>query len=143
MANPDIQQLSEGAFKYGPFFFSILFVIFLTRWAYKKYDTAVTHVPPLDQRDKNINRTMFLTTFLFGVVLVVVSIVWWWWFKPDVYFFRGEIRNLQQQEDIASDVYYLKRELRASIAEDPQDLLRNEHFVIFQSHPFRNGQQFE
>ncbi|HXP82476.1 MAG TPA: hypothetical protein VN976_21440 [Verrucomicrobiae bacterium] len=144
MGNPDIQQLSEGAFKYGPFFFSILFVIFLTRWAYKKYDAAVKHAPPLDQKDQNINRTMFLTTFLFGIMLVVVSIVWWWWFKPSEYFFRGEIQNLQPQEDIASDVYYLKREDRSHIAnEDPSDLLRNEHFVIFQTRPFRKGQVFE
>jgi hypothetical protein len=144
MNSQDIQQLTEGAFKYGPFFFSILFVIFLTRWAYKKYDTAVTHVPPLDQRDRNINRTMFLTTFLFGIVLVVVSITWWWWFKPNVYFFRGQIRNLQQQEDIASDLYYLKREIRDTLSHaDAEGLLRNEHFVIFQSHPFQKGQTFE
>ena len=132
MTNPDIQQLTEGAFKYGPFFFSILFIIFLTRWAYRKYDSAVQHVPPLDQRDKAINRAMFLTTFLFGLFLVVVSIVWWWWFKPGVYFFRGNIRNLQPQEEIASDSYYLKREVRQSLSEeDAVGLLRNVNILSF------------
>src|SRR5947209_3281008 len=125
MEHQNIQQLAEGAFKYGPFFFSILFVIFLTRWAYKKYDAAVTHDPPLAQGDRNINRTMFLTTFFFGIVLVVVSITWWWWFKPNAYFFRGQIRNLQQQEDIASDLYYLRREVRPALSnEDAASLLR-------------------
>jgi hypothetical protein len=142
MADQNIQQLADAAFKYGPFFFSVLFVIFLTRWAYKKYNAAVAHVPALDQRDKDINRTMFLTTFFFGIVLVVVSIVWWWWFKPGVYFFRGEIRNLQPQEELASDLYYLRREVRAVMSPE-EDLLRNEHFVIFQTHPFKQGQQFE
>jgi len=142
MGDQNIQQLADAAFKYGPFFFSILFVIFLTRWAYKKYDAAVAHVPTLDQRDKDINRTMFLTTFFFGIVLVVVSIVWWWWFKPGVYFFRVEIRNLQPEDELAADLYYLRREVRAVMSPE-EDLLRNEHFVILQTHPFKTGQQFE
>jgi hypothetical protein len=65
-------------------------------------------------------------------------------FKPGAYFFKGQIRNLQPQEDIASDIYYLKREVRGALSnEDATGLLRNEHFIIFQSHPFRRGQTFE
>jgi hypothetical protein len=144
MGNPDIEALTEGAFKYGPFFFSILFVIFLTRWAYKKYNSAIAQNPPLDEKDKKINRALFLITFLFGIALVIVSIVWWWWFKPNVFVFKGEIQNLQPEDEIASDVYYLRRELRVPLAnEDAVGLLRNEHFIIFRPKPFWKGQTFE
>jgi hypothetical protein len=144
MPNQNIQELSEAAFKYGPFFFSILFVIFLTRWAYKKYSIAVSQVPALSPQDLKINRTMFLSTFFFGIMLVVVSIVWWWWFKPSVNLFIGKIQNLQPQEEVAADVYYLKRQSRAPLSdEDVVGQLRNEEFVIISPRPFRKGQTFE
>jgi hypothetical protein len=143
MSNQNIQQLAEQAFKYGPFFFSVLFVIFLTRWAYKKYSTAIAQVPAIEEADKKINRTMFMSTFFMGLALVVVSVIWWWWFKPGVYLFVGKIQNLQPQEEVAADLYYLKREYRGPISEeDTIGQLRNEEFVILRTSPFRDGQSF-
>src|SRR5713101_1887060 len=143
MANQNIQQLAEQAFKYGPFFFSVLFLIFLTRWAYKKYSTAIAQVPAIEGADKKINRTMFMSTFFMGLALVVVSVIWWWWFKPGVYLFVGKIQNLQPQEEVAADVYYLKREYRGALSEeDTIGQLRNEEFVILRPSPFREGQSF-
>src|SRR5713101_1554310 len=143
MANQNIQQLAEQAFKYGPFFFSVLFLIFLTRWAYKKYSTAIAQVPAIEGADKKINRTMFMSTFFMGLALVVVSVIWWWWFKPGVYLFVGKIQNLQPQEEVAADVYYLKREYRGALSEeDTIGQLRNEEFVILRPSPFRKGQSF-
>lgn len=145
MGNQDINQWTENAFKYGPFFFSILFVIFLTRWAYKKYDKAITKNPPLDLKDKTINRTMFMTTFIFGLILVVVSVVWWWWFKPDTYVFKGRIRNVQPQEEFyaTAEDFYVKKLPHPSITdEENQGLLRDDRFIILKPHPFRKAQPF-
>src|SRR6266436_6217920 len=143
MSSQELQQLAELAYKFGPFFFSILFVMFLTRWSYKNYSAAVSQNPPIDPTDKKINRTMFVTYLFVGVALVALSVTWWWFFKPGVYLFIGKIKDLQPQDEIAADIYYLKCQYRGPLsAEDSIGQLRDEEFIIVGTHPFKKGQSF-
>ena len=51
--------------------------------------------------------------------------------------------NLQPQDDIAADSCFLRREMRTSLGDPSEGLLRNEHFLIVKTHPFKRGEKFE
>jgi hypothetical protein len=139
----NLSKLSELALQYGPFFFSVLFVLGVMRWAYKVFkETSTRTNPPASKKDLSTARLVFLGTFFFGLVLVVVSVTWWLWFRPTIYVYQGEIIDLQEYETLApaSENVYFRSEPKASIDGIP---LRNEHFVIVQNSPIHKGQTFD
>lgn len=141
MKNMDISQLVELGYQYGPFFFSILYVVFVSRWAYAKYKENMRAInPPTAERDIATVRAIFVASFTIGVVLVAFSVWWWWAYRPQTYLFRGEIRDLQDYEQLASEGMYFRVEPKATI---DGVSLRNEHFALIQVAPFRKGQVFE
>jgi hypothetical protein len=143
MNSENLSKLSELALQYGPFFFSILFVLGVMRWAYKVFkETSTRTNPPASQRDLSTVRLVFLGTFFFGLMLVVVSVVWWLGFRPKIYAYQGEIIDLQEYETLvpASEKVYFRAEPKESIDGIP---LRNEHFLIVQNSPISMGQSFD
>jgi hypothetical protein len=141
MKNMDISQLVELGYQYGPFFFSILYVVFVSRWAYAKYKENMRATnPPTAERDIATVRAIFVASFTIGVVLVAFSVWWWWAYRPQTHLFRGEIRDLQDYEQLASEGIYFRVEPKATI---DGVSLRNEHFALIQVAPFRKGQVFE
>ena len=141
MASIDYSNLSSTAMQYGPFFFSLLFVLGVTRWGYKifKETNAGANTTP---KIFNTVRLVFLGSFFFGLVLVGVSVTWWLRSRPTLFVFRGEIVDLQEYEKLApaSDKLYFRREPKEIIDEIP---LRNEHFLIMQDAPLHRGDTFE
>jgi hypothetical protein len=130
MSPENLSKLSEVALQYGPFFFAVLFVLGVTRWAYKVFKeiNAKTN-PPATPKELSTARLVFLGTFFFGLSLVVVSVVWWLGFRPKIYAFHGEIINLHDYETLApvSEDLYFRVERKEPIDDIP---LRNEHFLV-------------
>ena len=140
MGSEHYSNLSGLALQYGPFFFALLFVLGVTRWAYSAFkENNAANTPP---KAFNTVRLVFLCTFFFGLVLVAVSVAWWLRSRPAIYVFRGEIVDLRDYEKLASatDKLYLRKEPK-----DPIDdiALRNEHFLVVQDSPLRKGDSFD
>ncbi len=74
MNSDALTKLVELAFQYGPFFFSVWFLVGITRWAYKKY-----HVATPDE--KPTLKAIFLVSFCVGTMLVIVSVIWWFIYR--------------------------------------------------------------
>ena len=142
--NPEnLSKLSEIALQYGPFFFAVLFVLGVMRWAYKVFkETNAKTNPPATPKELSAARLVFLGTFFFGLALVVVSVVWWLGFRPRIYAFLGEITNLHDYETLApaSENLYFRAEPKDPIDGIP---LRNEHFVIVRNSPLNKGEIFD
>lgn len=143
MNSENLSKLSELAIQYGPFFFSILFMLGVMRWAYRVFkETSTRTNPAASPRDLSTVRLVFLGTFFFGLMLVVVSVVWWLGFRPKIYAYQGQIIDLQEYETLvpASENVYFRTEPKESIDGIP---LRNEHFLIVQNSPISKGQSFD
>ncbi len=139
--NPDTAtKLAESAYQYGPMFFAVLFLLSVTRWAYKPFkETTSRTQPPPSPKEVATVRQVFFGSFIFGLVLVVVSVVWWIGYRPRIFVFRGEIQDLQEYESLAAEGVYFRTEPKAIL--DGMSL-RNEHFAIIQDSAFKSGQVF-
>jgi hypothetical protein len=139
--NPDYSAWVSLAFQYGPFFFTLLYLYGVTRWAHQQFVSAST-ARPIDPKRVATTRWVFAASFVVGVGLTVASVYWWWRYRPQEFVFHGEIRGLRSYEYVNSPKMYRKSEPRPKLGNDPENY-RDEHFVILQSSPFKNGQQFE
>jgi hypothetical protein len=129
-----IPEFTRLAFQYGPFFFAVLFSVFVTLTARRAYVKATG--PKV-----NVHRLVYLTTFYLGIALILGSVIWWFFHQPSYHIYRGSIKNLNDYEKIISPSLYFKPILLPKIDEDtPQ--FREEHFVIIQSNPFIRDQEF-
>ncbi|HXM65984.1 MAG TPA: hypothetical protein VN911_04570 [Candidatus Acidoferrum sp.] len=141
MSTDTASKLTELAFQYGPFFFAVLFVLGVTRWAYKVFKEVTTRTQPVPSpKDLATARIIFVGSFVVGILLVAASVVWWLGYRPRTFVFRGEIQDLQEYESLASDGMYFKTEIKSDIDGIP---LRNEIFAVISDAPFMTGQVFE
>src|SRR5260370_21105005 len=100
MASEDYSNLSGLALQYGPFFFALLFVLGVTRWAYGAFkENNAANTSP---KAFNTMRLVFLCSFFFGLVLVVVSVSCWLRSRPAIYVFRDEIVDPRHYDKQAS-----------------------------------------
>lgn len=136
------QRWLDLAAGYGPTFFSMLFLLVISRWSYKNYDRAVQRKDPApDATEKSTLQRTFLASFVVGILLTGASLVWFFFYKPKLYVFTGEIEELQQYERLNSDKVYLRSRPLAQLAPDDPPL-RNEEFAVVSSEPFVQGQIF-
>lgn len=143
MPSEMISRLIGLAWQYGPFFFSIWFLIVISRWCYRNYDRAcVRPNPPATQEELRSLKWIFITSFAVGTILVLASVVWWFGYKPKEYVYKGVIRKLQGYEWVTSDKLYFRTEPLPALPGDPSPL-RNEHFAVIESRPFEKGEMFE
>ena len=129
-----IPEFTRLAFQYGPFFFAVLFSVFVTLTARRAYVKATGS-------KVSVHRLVYLTTFYLGIALILGSVIWWFFHQPSHHIYRGSIKNLKDYEKIISPSLYFKPILLTQIDEDtPQ--FREEHFIILQSKPFIRDQEF-
>jgi hypothetical protein len=67
----ETSKLASIAVQYGPFFFSILFCIVLSKWGYSIYKNANVRVEPKPASKQEINTYRYYFAFItiFGVIL--------------------------------------------------------------------------
>lgn len=137
-----IGLLTETFFKYGPFFISLLFTIYITRWAHKIYRNANIRVKPkATKKELDTYRNYFYATFVFGFILVIVSIVWWLNYQSSWHVYKGYISGLDDYAKIYSEELYIKQKL---IVIDPNlPKVREDHFIRVQEQPLESNQKFK
>jgi hypothetical protein len=129
-----LRDLVEAAQQYGPFFFSIWFLYAFAKWSYKNYAAIATLEGRTDQERQN-HWLYFVSSTIFGCVLVVVCTVWWIMNRPQMYIFTGEIDNVDTDSSISSPEVYV----REWIGEDSEKEI---YFVAISPQPFEKGQKF-
>jgi hypothetical protein len=94
---PDaVERWAKLAYQYGPFFFSILFVMYVLRWAHKRYsEVCIRTAPPATDQERSVYKWEFIGCSVVGLLCVCVSIVWWWRHPPGIFLFRGLVQNLR------------------------------------------------
>jgi hypothetical protein len=140
--------MTELARKFGPFFFSVLFLTYMIRWAQKKYVELTSRKDPTPTpQEKIIHASVFLGTFLVGIVLVGISVRWWLHFGEEHYVYRGVFRNLHSYEQVDSDegvgMFFHDETKKPNGPLGPDtDLIHNAHFVVVQPNSFVDCQRF-
>jgi len=131
-----IDALTSIASQFGPFFFAVLFMVFITKTARNWYADVVCRNPPADPTERLTYRLYFMTTFGFGLLLVVISVAWWIYIHLiDKHAFEGVIVNLQPNQVIASSESYARRVKNADMPGDLADY----HFVVLSERPLTPG----
>lgn len=143
-----LSGMSELARKFGPFFFSVLFLTYMVRWAQKRYIELTSRKDPVPTtQEKVIHASIFLGTFIVGIVLVGISVRWWMHFGQDTYIYRGVFRNLHSYEQVDSDegvgMFFHDETRKPTGPLTPDtDLIHNSHFVVVQPKSFVDCQRF-
>jgi hypothetical protein len=136
-----LDQLSELAELFGPFFFALLFVLFVTRTSYNFYMRALARDnPPAPARDLSIMRGNFIATVVVSLLLVALSIGWWFYYQTrGSYIYQIAITGLNSNIQIDS-AYFRKLTNRPMSYSGP---ISDDFFIIVSDHPFKKGQKFE
>ncbi len=134
-----LRQLVELAYQYGPFLFALLFILFVSRWAYNNY-RAVSQDAHATAKERATNRWILIASFGVGVVLVLLASVAWWSHQR-TFVYQGEISGLKEYEHVASSTLF-RREVIASRIDDRAPGIRDEQFVAISSRPFSDGDSF-
>ena len=131
-----IETFTVLAYQYAPFFFAVWFTGYITRWAYRIYNTAPT------ASHRKTYRWYFAGTSAFSIILVLASIIWWFINPPSMFIFKGQIKGLKDYEKITSSSLHFRPHLLRRLEENaPQ--LRNEHFLITRDKRFREEDEFD
>jgi hypothetical protein len=138
-------KLASIAVQYGPFFFSILFCIVLSKWGYSIYKNANVRVKPKPASKQEINtyRYYFILITIFGVILVIISVFWWIRQQSSIHLFKGDIINVGENHRFVSSDMYLKRVKVGELGSEdsPMDVYKWQ-FFCFQMKPFKDDQKF-
>jgi hypothetical protein len=134
---------TELSWQYGPFFLALLFLMVITRWAYKIYRRANLRAePPASPEEKRTYRYYFIATAAFGMMLVIVSVVWWATHQPSTYIFRGEVMGLNDYEDVFCEEFYC-RQTKVPMADGEGYDIKRWHFVFLQDNPIQENRTFD
>ena len=137
-----IESLTNASFLWGPFFFSILFMLVITRTAHSYYSRVNERVsPPATEDERKDYRFYFRLSISFGTFLVFISVAWWIYAQLQQHTFQGVIVGLREDQQIVGtddDLYYrlVQRDL------GDKHIMKDYHFAIVQNTPFSNGQPF-
>jgi len=134
------------AIQYGPFFFSLLFCIFLTRWGYQIYNKANRRTDPVASKEEiRTYQRYFYVTFIIGIFLVLGSTIWWIFEQSSnkVYLFEGRIEDLNGYDEFSSTDLFLQEDpIGSSI--DGQPTRKNIKFVFYQTkNPIKKNTRFQ
>jgi hypothetical protein len=138
-----IDALTNASFLWGPFFFSILFILVVTRTAHSYYARVNERVtPPASAEERQDYRNYFRLSIVSGLVLVFLSVGWWMYAQLHDHMFQGVITGLEKDQQIVpadDDLYYRAVQREAGFGR----VIRDYHFVIVRATPFANGQVFK
>lgn len=137
-----IDSLTNASFLWGPFFFSILFMLVITRTAHTYYAKVNERMsPPASAEEKQDYRLYFRLSIACGTVLVFVSVGWWMYAQLQQHAFQGVIVGLELEQQVVAaddDLYYRAVQRDAGNGRHVRDY----HFAIVRKAPFSNGQAF-
>jgi len=138
-----IKELANAGFLWGPFFFSILFMLVITRTAHSYYAKVVERTsPPADAEEKKLYANYFKLSIACGIVMVFLSVGWWIFGQLQRNnTFEGAIVGLDPNINLipTEDGIYL-RPTETQIGKGKY--LRDYHFAIISDKPFEEGQKF-
>jgi hypothetical protein len=139
-----MDTLAGIAYQFGPFFFAILFTLFITGTARKWYSQATTSNSPGHEEERRTYRTYFRASYCFGMFLVAVSVGWWiasQWRGHHV--FAGTIVALtdnQALDSLSSDQNFWSR-VWAHSAGPMGANLKDYWFVVVMDRPMHRGEK--
>jgi hypothetical protein len=137
-----LEGLATASFLWGPFFFSILFMLVITRIAHVYYEGVSRRAePPALPEEKRTYRMFFMAAVVCGIILVFVSVGWWIYAQLNRHTFEGTIIGLSLDQQIVAtedDLYY-RETMRNERSAHP---VRDYHFAIVRNTPFVSGQVF-
>jgi hypothetical protein len=135
-----LDKLSEVAFRYGPSFFALLFLLFLVRTASQEYQKVLCRADPAPQSaEKGVYAGLLISSWLAGITLVAVS-VWFFLFTHQVkHTFEAMIVDLHPTAVISMDNGYTKRMIRPIEGARP---FQDYYIAILRDRPFRKGERF-
>jgi hypothetical protein len=127
--------------QFGPFLFSILFILVVPRIAQNYYREANIRMPPASEEEKNTYRIYFIGSVVCGILVMGASIGWWFfWQSQGTFVYQVAIVGLKEDETIASQ-FFNKRAPRPVI---PGAVgLHDDYFVLVQNQPFNVGDKFQ
>lgn len=137
-----LNVLSSSSFMWGPFFFSLLFMLFITRKSHIYLQNVMTRTdPPAEKDEKVVYRRYFFSSVVSGIVLVFISVGWWIYAQMQIHAFEGVFVGLETNQYITAkedDVYL--RPVQRDVGHGNQ--IRDYHFAIVRESPFSPGQVF-
>ena len=144
MNNAILEQLSQLGLHFGPFFFSILFLIYINQRLYKNWDDSAGSA-----REHTL-RWVYVASIAFSLVLVLIAVVWWLIQMPPMRTFQGKIVGLSQTQALWSDTLYFKDVHRppwqspSSLGEGTIERVRSEEFLVARKRnlPFTEDHHF-
>jgi hypothetical protein len=136
-----MDTLANLAYQFGPFFFTVLFTLVITRSARKWYSEVDVRRNP---EEKSAYRVYFHASWAFGMILCLISVAWWirsqW---EDHHVFAGAIVALNSNQTlsyVSNDQWFWSR-LWAH-TDSPMDTLKDYWFVVVSNHPVHRGEKF-
>jgi hypothetical protein len=136
MSYPEL--FTQLAYQFGPFFFAVLFTLFVTRTARAWYVSNTSH--PLDETEKATFRQWFLVCAYFSIALVIISIGWYAYYNWGRYHaLEGIFVGLRPNQIIAPDAdqFFIKE----TNAKDPSGDIRDYYFVLVRDRPWQKGEK--
>ena len=137
-----MELLASAGFLYGPFFFSLLFILVVTRTAHSYYKTACERVtPPVSPEEKKTYQMYFMASTIVGIMLVFIAVAWWVYAQLQTHTLEGVIAGLNTNQTIImveDDIYLRAIEKEVGSGHKRKDY----HFVIVRDNPFIIGQTF-
>lgn len=137
-----LSMLSSSSFMWGPFFFSLLFMLVITKTAHNYLQGVIRRTdPPAHKDERTVYRQYFITSLISGIVLVFISVGWWIYAQMQIHAFEGVIVGLKTNQFITAneDDMYL-RAVERDAGQGKQ--MRDYHFAIVRDSPFSVGQIF-
>ncbi|MEC5161631.1 MULTISPECIES: hypothetical protein [unclassified Janthinobacterium] len=137
-----IESLANASFLWGPFFFSILFLLVVTRTAHSYYAHVNERLtPPALAEERQDYRNYFRLSIVSGLLLVFLSVGWWMYAQLHDHLFQGVIIGLERDQQIVpadDDLYYRAVQRDAGVGR----VTRDYHFVIVRATPFARNEIF-
>ena len=136
-----LETLSNFGFSYGPFFFSIFFMVFVMKRTREWYFEANTRKQPLaSDYEKKIHGRTYIASYVTGTTLVFIAVGWWVYAQLQTHTFKGVIEGVNPKTQIYTsqeNVY-----LRISNHSTGLGQMQNYHSVIVEDEPFKHGEYF-
>jgi len=135
-----LDKLSESAFRYGPAFFALLFLLFLVRTTSQEYQKVMVRKEPKPTpNERALYAGLLISSWSAGIILVAVS-VWYFLFTQQTkHTFEIVIGGLHPSAIIAVENGYSRRVLRPVDGALP---FLDFHIAILRDKPFRKGDKF-
>ncbi len=135
-----LDKLSSLGFVYGPFFFALLFILFITRKAQLSYRSICERSkPPPSREEMKTYQIYFYTSLTAGIVIVFVAIGWWIFQQYERnHILAGQILGFETDQVVTTrdpDIF-----LRSNLTKDsPYVTLQ---YVVMKEKPISPGKSF-